>query len=50
MRRSRDSIRRVPEGGVYAIVRSNAEAEALQSQAIALPELSRPIVTVSSLL
>jgi putative ATPase len=43
-----EALRRVPEGGVYACVRTVNDAEALQ-QAFVLPELSRPIVLQSSL-
>ncbi|MBD2091797.1 AAA family ATPase [Microcoleus sp. FACHB-1515] len=45
-----EAVRQVPEGGVYARVRTPVEAEALQEQAIALAELSRPIVVTSSLI
>ncbi|MBD1866809.1 AAA family ATPase [Cyanobacteria bacterium FACHB-471] len=44
-----EALRRVPEGGVYACVRTIDDAEALQEQASVLPELSRPIVLQSSL-
>jgi putative ATPase len=44
-----EALRRVPEGGVYACVRTTHEAEALQEQSSVLPELSRPIVLQSSL-
>ncbi len=39
-----EALRQVPEGGVYACVRSQTEAEALNEQAAILPELLRPIV------
>ncbi|MEM9451739.1 MAG: AAA family ATPase [Cyanobacteria bacterium P01_E01_bin.6] len=39
-----EAIRHVPEGGVYACVRTPNDAEALQEQAQLLPELRRPIV------
>lgn len=39
-----EAIRQVPEGGVYAWVHSPTDAAALQEQAMALPELARPIV------
>ena len=39
-----EALRQVPEGGVYARVRSQTEAEALNEQAAILPELRRPIV------
>jgi putative ATPase len=45
-----EAIRQVPEGGVYACVHTAQDAEALQEQAIALPELSRPIVVQATLL
>jgi putative ATPase len=44
-----EALRQVPEGGVYAIVRSPADAEALQEQSAPLPELSRPVVLQSTL-
>ncbi|MEB3830988.1 AAA family ATPase [Phormidium sp. CCY1219] len=44
-----EAIRRVPEGGVYAVCRSATEAKDLAQQAIALPELMRPQVLHSSL-
>lgn len=43
-----EAVRRSPEGGVYAVVRSEADANALREQARALPELIRPIVIKSS--
>ncbi|HEY9698742.1 MAG TPA: AAA family ATPase [Trichocoleus sp.] len=43
-----EAMRRVPEGGVYAWVRSQQEAEALREQAEMLPEMNRPIVTVET--
>ena len=39
-----EALRQVPEGGVYACVRSQTEAEVLNEQAAILPELLRPIV------
>ncbi|HEY9623191.1 MAG TPA: AAA family ATPase [Crinalium sp.] len=45
-----EAVRQVPEGGVYARVHTVQDAEALREQAIALPELSRPIVIQSALL
>ncbi|MBE9210354.1 AAA family ATPase [Nostoc sp. LEGE 06077] len=39
-----EAIRQVPEGGVYACVRTNTDANALQEQASALPELMRPVI------
>ncbi len=44
-----EALRQVPEGGVYASVRTAAEAEALTEQAQALPELMRPIMLQTSL-
>ena len=37
-------LRRAPEGGVYALVREQRDAEALRQQAAHLPEPARPIV------
>ena len=45
-----EALRQVPEGGVYAVVRSPKDAQALQEQSAALPELARPIVVQTSLL
>ena len=39
-----EAIRQVPEGGVYAWVQNEADAQALGEQAERLPELRRPIV------
>ncbi|MBD2496703.1 AAA family ATPase [Nostoc sp. FACHB-280] len=39
-----EAIRQVPEGGVYACVRTNTDANALQEQAAALPHLMRPVI------
>ncbi|PZV11068.1 MAG: AAA family ATPase [Leptolyngbya sp.] len=44
-----EAIRRVPEGGVYACVHSEADAKALEEQSEALPELSRPMILQVSL-
>jgi putative ATPase len=44
-----EALRQVPEGGVYASVRTTADATALQEQAAALPELARPVVLQSTL-
>lgn len=41
---TQEALRRVPEGGVYAIVRTPEDSNALQEQFSALPELIRPIV------
>ncbi len=45
-----EALRQVPEGGVYAVVRSPKDAEALQEQSAALPELARPVILQTSLL
>ena len=39
-----EALRRVPEGGVYALARSPRDAEALQQQATRLDEIERPII------
>jgi putative ATPase len=39
-----EAVRQTPEGGVYACVRTEKDEQALKEQAIALPELSRPII------
>ncbi|MEM9273950.1 MAG: AAA family ATPase [Cyanobacteria bacterium P01_F01_bin.143] len=39
-----EALRQVPEGGVYACVDNQTEAEAINQQAAILPELLRPIV------
>jgi len=44
-----EAVRRVPEGGVYAYVDSEAKAKALEEQSAALPELSRPMILQTSL-
>jgi putative ATPase len=44
-----EAVRRVPEGGVYARVEAATDAEALQEQAVLLPELIRPIVVQAAL-
>ncbi len=44
-----EALRQVPEGGVYACVSSQTEAEALNEQAAILPELLRPIVLTTTL-
>ncbi len=44
-----EAVRQVPEGGVYACVAQAADAEALQEQALLLPELTRPIVLSTQL-
>jgi putative ATPase len=45
-----EAVRQVPEGGVYACVRTETEATALTQQSQSLPELSRPVVLRSRLL
>jgi putative ATPase len=53
-----EALRQVPEGGVYAVVRaasqipqgSPEDAEALQEQSAALPELARPVILQTPLL
>lgn len=45
-----EAIRQVPEGGVYAAVRTATDAEALREQSAILPELTRPIILQSTLL
>lgn len=44
-----EAVRQVPEGGVYACVRTDKEASALKELAVALPELMRPFVLTSTL-
>ncbi len=44
-----EALRRVPEGGVFSVVNSLAAAKQLESQADALPFLTRPIVLNSPL-
>jgi len=44
-----EALRQVPEGGVYAVVRSLEDAEALQEQSVVLPELARPVVLQTNL-
>lgn len=44
-----EAVRQVPEGGVYACVRSENDAQALKEQATALPEIMRPVVLRASL-
>ena len=43
-----EALRQVPEGGVYACVSNQTEAEALKEQAATLPELLRPIVLIAN--
>ncbi|MBW4693886.1 MAG: AAA family ATPase [Lyngbya sp. HA4199-MV5] len=44
-----EAIRQVPEGSVVACVRTITDADAIAQQAIALPELARPIVLQATL-
>ncbi len=44
-----EALRRTPEGGVYACVRTQKEADALLEQAAALPQLIRPTVLAATL-
>ncbi len=44
-----EAIRQVPEGGVYTCVRTNAEANTLGEQTIALPEMMRPVILTTSI-
>ncbi len=44
-----EALRQVPEGGVYACVRTTEDANALVEQATFLPELIRPVVLQSAL-
>jgi putative ATPase len=44
-----EALRRVPEGGVYAITRTPEDTNALQEQFSVLPELMRPIVLSATL-
>ncbi|MGL4617534.1 MAG: hypothetical protein ACRCZS_00505 [Chroococcidiopsis sp.] len=39
-----EALRHAPEGGVYAVVRNQQQAEAIQEQAEKLPLLMRPVV------
>jgi putative ATPase len=39
-----EAVRHVPEGGVYACVRSESDAQALREQAVTLDEIRRPMV------
>ncbi len=39
-----EALRRVPEGGVYALARSARDAEAMRQQAARLREIERPLV------
>jgi len=39
-----EAIRQAPEGGIYACVRTPVDANALQEQAAALPQLMRPVI------
>ncbi|MEM7757738.1 MAG: AAA family ATPase [Cyanobacteria bacterium P01_A01_bin.40] len=44
-----EALRQVPEGGVYACVKNQTEAEAINQQAAMLPELMRPLVLIAEL-
>ena len=44
-----EALRRTPEGGVYACVLTQKEADALLEQAAALPQLIRPTVLAATL-
>ncbi len=44
-----EALRRVPEGGVYACISDPIQAQSLQEQAAALPELLRPIVVQTAI-
>ena len=44
-----EAVRQVPEGGVYACVRTSTDANALREQAAALPEPTRPIILTASI-
>ncbi len=44
-----EAVRQTPEGSVLACVRTATDADALTQQAVALPELVRPIVLQTSL-
>lgn len=46
---TKEALRRVPEGGVYAITRTAEDTNALQEQFSTLPELIRPIVLSATL-
>ena len=46
---TKEALRRVPSGGVYACTHTLADTKALQEQAAALPELMRPIVLHATL-
>ena len=43
-----EALRRVPEGGVYALARNERDAEALRQQAERLDEIERPIILTGS--
>jgi putative ATPase len=44
-----EAVRRVPEGGVFALARTPQDAEALQEMATALPPVRRPLVLQGNL-
>jgi putative ATPase len=45
-----EAVRRTPEGGVWALTADPVAGEALQQQAVRLPEVERPVVLVGGLL
>jgi putative ATPase len=45
-----EALRRVPEGGVWALTNDSQAGEALRQQAQRLPEVERPIVLIGDLL
>jgi putative ATPase len=44
-----EALRRVPEGGIYACIADPIQAQSLQEQSAALPELLRPIVVKTAI-
>ncbi len=44
-----EALRRAPEGGVWALARTENEAEALRQQAEHLPEVERPVIVCDDL-
>ena len=44
-----EALRRVPEGGVYALARTPRDADALRQLAAQLPEATRPVVLLGEL-
>jgi putative ATPase len=39
-----EALRRLPEGGVYALARTEADCSGLSEQAAALPQIERPVI------